>query len=70
MNVWEARVVVRERKLAEIIDLSVRFCLVLGGSLYVKLCLWLLLPAYALCYWMLKSGLATRWGRAGSSPAR
>ena len=56
MNVWEARVVVRERKLTEIIDLSVRFCLVLGGSLYVKLCLWLLLPAYAACFWVLRSG--------------
>ena len=58
MNVWEARVVVRERKLSEIIDLSLRFCLVLGGSLYLKLCLWLLLPAYALCWWLLQSGLA------------
>ena len=56
MNVWEARVVVRERRLTEIVDLSVRFCLVLGGSLYVKLCLWLLLPAYALCFWVLRSG--------------
>lgn len=64
MNVWEARVVVRERKLAEIIDLSLRFCLVLGGSLYVKLCLWLLLPSYALCWWVLHSGVASAqiWG--------
>ena len=56
MNVWEARVVVRERKLTEIVDLSVRFCLVLGGSLYVKLCVWIVLPAYALCFWLLRSG--------------
>lgn len=56
MNVWEARVVVRERKLTEIVDLAVRFCLVLGGRLYVRLCLWFLLPAYALCFWLLRSG--------------
>jgi len=64
MNVWEARVVVRERKLTEIVDLSLRFCLVLGGNLYVKLSLWLLLPAYGLCWWVLKSGLpnAGIWG--------
>ncbi|MEO6603191.1 MAG: hypothetical protein ABIQ16_25115, partial [Polyangiaceae bacterium] len=64
--VWEARVVVRERKLTEIVDLSVRFCLVLGGSLYVKLSLWVLLPAYAVCYWVLQSGLADAeiWGCA------
>ena len=48
---------VRERKLSEIIDLSVRFCLVLGRRLYVKLCLWLLLPAYALCLFVLHSGV-------------
>lgn len=66
MNVWEARVVVRERKLAEIIDLALRFCLVLGGSLYLKLCLWLLLPAYGLCWWVLRSGVANAqlWGCA------
>jgi hypothetical protein len=66
MNVWEARVVVRERKLTEIIDLALRFCLVLGGSLYLKLSLWLLLPAYALCFWILRSGLpdAPIWGCA------
>jgi hypothetical protein len=53
MNVWEARVVVRERSLAEIVDLSVRFSLVLGAGLYVRLALCLLLPAYALCWWLL-----------------
>jgi hypothetical protein len=64
MNVWEARVVVRERGLSEIVDLSVRFCLVLGANLYAKLCLWLLLPAYALCFWVLKRAgqNAAIWG--------
>jgi len=58
MNVWEARVVVRERSVAEIADLAVRFTLVLGGSLYLRLALWLMLPAYALCDLLLRS----HWG--------
>jgi hypothetical protein len=53
MNVWEARVVVRERSLAEIVDLAVRFSLVLGAGLYVRLCACLLLPSFALCCWLL-----------------
>ncbi len=57
MNVWEARVVVRERKLAEIVDLSVRFCLALGGGLYVRLSLVLLVPCYGLCLWLLHAAL-------------
>ena len=52
MNVWEARIVVRERGLAEIVDLAVRFALVLGRGLYARLAACLLLPAYALC-WLL-----------------
>jgi hypothetical protein len=55
MNVWEARVVVRERSLAEIVDLAVRFSLVLGAGLYVRLAACLLLPSYALCFWLLHS---------------
>jgi hypothetical protein len=54
MNVWEARVVVRERSLAEIVDLAVRFSLVLGAGLYVRLGVCLLLPSYALCWWLLQ----------------
>ena len=54
MNVWEARVVVRERSLAEIVDLAVRFTLVLGAGVYARLCVFLLLPAYALCFWLLR----------------
>ncbi len=57
MNVWEARVVVRERKLAEIVDLAVRFCLALGGGLYLRLTLVTLLPAYGLCLWLLHTAL-------------
>src|SRR6478609_7309039 len=53
MNVWEARVVVRERSLAEIVDLAVRFSLVLGAGLYVRLAACLLLPSYVLCWWLL-----------------
>jgi hypothetical protein len=52
MNVWEARVIVRERSLAEIVDLAVRFSLVLGAGLYVRLGACLLLPSYALCWWL------------------
>jgi hypothetical protein len=55
MNVWEARVVVRERSLAEIIDLAARFSLVLGAGLYARLGACLLLPSYALCWWLLYS---------------
>jgi len=61
MNVWEARVVVRERSLAEIIDLAVRFSLVLGGGLYLRLGAALLLPSYALCWWLLHSGVSAAW---------
>src|SRR6478735_1496814 len=58
MNVWEARVVVRERSLAEIVDLAVRFTLVLGAGLYVRLGACLLLPSYALCWWLLYSDVS------------
>jgi len=68
MNVWEARVVVRERSLAEIVDLAVRFSLVLGAGLYVRLGACLLLPAYALCWLLLHrdapSGLVAALGIA------
>ena len=59
MNVWEARVVVRERGLAEIVDLAVRFSLILGAGLYARLSACLLLPAYALCWWLLERGVDT-----------
>lgn len=59
MNVWEARVVVRERSLAEIVDLAVRFSLVLGGGLYLRLSACLLLPSYALCWWLLHSEVSS-----------
>lgn len=58
MNVWEARVVVRERSLAETVDLAVRFSLVLGRGLYVRLSVCLLLPSYALCWWLLHAEVA------------
>ncbi|HET7545464.1 MAG TPA: hypothetical protein VFK05_36605 [Polyangiaceae bacterium] len=58
MNVWEARVVVRERSLAEIVDLAVRFSLVLGAGLYLRLAACLLLPSYALCWWLLHRELS------------
>jgi hypothetical protein len=58
MNVWEARVVVRERSLVEIVDLALRFSLVLGAGLYVRLGACLLLPSYGLCWWLLQSGVS------------
>jgi hypothetical protein len=61
MNVWEARVVVRERSLAEIVDLAVRFSLVLGGGLYLRLAAYLLAPAYALCWLLLHWELSPVW---------
>jgi len=61
MNVWEARVVVRERSLAEIVDLAVRFSLVLGGGLYLRLGACLLLPAYSLCWLLLHWEVSPAW---------
>lgn len=61
MNVWEARVVVRERSLAELVDLAVRFSLVLGGGLYLRLGACLLLPAYGLCWSLLHWGVSPVW---------
>jgi hypothetical protein len=61
MNVWEARVVVRERSIAEIIDLALRFSLVLGGRLYAWLFVSLILPAYALCFLLLARGVPDVW---------
>jgi hypothetical protein len=61
MNVWAARVVVRERGVAEIVDLAVRFSLVLGAGLYARLFAYLVLPAYALCWFLLWHGVADVW---------
>lgn len=61
MNVFEARVVVRERRLAEIVDLAVRFSLVLGGRLYAQLFACFVLPAYALCALLLWRGVPEGW---------
>jgi hypothetical protein len=61
MNVWEARVVVRERSLAEIVDLAVRFSLVLGGGLYLRLGVCLLAPSYLLCWLLLHWHVSPVW---------
>ena len=61
MNVWEARVVVRERSVAEIIDLAVRFTLVLGGRLYAQLFVCVVLPAYAGCLLLSSRGVPDIW---------
>jgi len=61
VNVFEARVVVRERRLAEIVDLAVRFSLVLGGRSYVRLFGYLVLPAYGLCALLSWRGLPLGW---------
>lgn len=61
MNVYEARVVVRERTVAEIVDLAVRFSLRLGGGLYARLCVYVLLPAYALLLGLLYLDVPPLW---------
>jgi hypothetical protein len=54
VNLAEARVVLRPRSLAEILDLALRFATDPAATLYAKLATLTLLPAWALC-------MAARW---------
>jgi hypothetical protein len=61
VNLGQARVVIRERAMAEIIDLSFRFVLGLERRLYLWLSVWFLLPAFALCAGARFFGLSWLW---------
>ncbi len=50
MNVQQARITLRPRTLAETFDLALRWCTSVGRTLYLRLCLILLLPAVFACY--------------------
>ncbi len=50
MNLQQSRILLRPRKLAETFDLALRWCSSVGGALYLKLSLVLLLPAALGCY--------------------
>jgi len=49
VNLGQARIVIRERATAEIVDLSFRFVLSLEPQLLLWLCAWFLLPAFGIC---------------------
>jgi hypothetical protein len=57
VNIGEARVEVRERGVAEIIDLALRFTCAFGGRLYLRLFLAVAVPAWGLCWWALAQGV-------------
>lgn len=50
MNLHQSRIVLRPRKLAETFDLALRWCSSVGGALYLRLSVVLLLPAVLGCY--------------------
>lgn len=60
MNLQEARIVLRPRKLAETFDLGLRWCASVGRVLYLKLALVVLLPAALACY-ALRVALEWEW---------
>jgi hypothetical protein len=57
VNVGQARIEVRERGVAEVIDLALRFTCDFGGRLYLRLFAIVGLPAWALCWWALSRDL-------------
>jgi hypothetical protein len=67
MNVGQARVEVRERGVAEVIDLALLFTCGFGGRLYLRLFLAVVLPAWAICWWALARGVDAEvvWAVAG-----
>jgi hypothetical protein len=60
VNVLEARVVLRERSLLDVVDLAVRFCVHFGKS-YALLSAFVLVPAFA-ATWALATGFGWGWG--------
>jgi hypothetical protein len=67
VNVGQARVEVRERGVAEVIDLALRFTCGFGGRLYLRLFLVVVLPAWGICWWALARDVSTEtvWAIAG-----
>lgn len=49
MNLQQARVVLRPRTMTEVMDLALRFAASADLKLYLWLCVWTLLPCFALC---------------------
>jgi hypothetical protein len=67
VNVGQARVEVRERGVAELIDLALRFTCAFGGRLYLRLFLVTALPAWGICWWALSGDdpdVASVWALA------
>ena len=56
MNLDAARIVFRARTASETFDLALRWTVQVGGWLYVRLALFTLLPAAALCYLLQRFG--------------
>lgn len=50
MNLHQSRISLRPRKMAETFDLALRWCFSVGGGLYLRLTLVLLIPAALGCY--------------------
>jgi hypothetical protein len=46
LNVGQARIAIRERGIAEILDLAFRFVLVIGKGSYLRLFLWVVVPTF------------------------
>lgn len=61
MNLGQARIAVRERSTAEIVDLGCRAPFSLGAGLYARLGAVTVLPAAALCVTAFALGVSTAW---------
>ena len=58
MNLGQTRLTVRERSISEVVDLAFRASLALGGGLYLRLGMFTVLPASALCVAAHSQGVA------------